>query len=230
MIQLSQLSACYPGAKQEVLQSVDYVLDKGIFGVIEGATGSGKSTLVKVLTCQLPIRSGKAVVGSYDLSALRGPKRARYLRSIGLISNDFQLLEDKTIEENIHIAIDIQSAQARYDRNAKVSRVMERYDLEGHRKLFPRQLSHGEQQRAAMARAVVREPLLLIADEPTGNLDERSAATIREALRAEHARGMTIFVLTSNAAPFGEPMTKTMRLKNGQIALMDNLNPPVAAE
>jgi cell division transport system ATP-binding protein len=217
MIQFSKVSATYPGSRQTILESIDLLLDKGVFGVVEGATGAGKSTLVKVLTCQLPMHSGTAIVGSYDIDKLNGGKRARYLRSIGLISNDFHLLEEKTVQENIHIAIDIQSAQARYDRDTKVEKVIDRYELDHYRRLFPRQLSHGEQQRVALARAVVREPLLLIADEPTASLDRASATVIRESLFAEHARGMTILVLTTNAAPYRHALTKLFRLGSGLL-------------
>jgi len=198
MIQLHALRAGYERGS-DILHNLEFSLDKGRIAIIEGAAGSGKSTLVRVLTSQLRPSAGTAVVSSYELSSMSRLLHSGLLASIGFVSSEFPLLEDRTVAENIRMAIDLQIKHMRFNGERRTEAVLDRYGLSPVCEQYPRRLSHGMYQRVAMARAVVREPLLLIADEPTALLDDEGTTRIIDDLSNEHRRGMTILITTTRA-------------------------------
>jgi len=195
MISLSNVSVSYPNSTREALSKLSLECAKGSFTIISGATGSGKSTLLRLLSAELAPSKGAARVAGFDLTKHSQKDRAEYRRSIGLVFQDFKLLEDKSIAENISFALDVLPARSRFDSAKRVDAVLARFGLTHLRDAKPRELSQGEKQRAAIARAVIREPYVLIADEPTAQLDEISTYAVIEALQAENTRGMTVLIL-----------------------------------
>ena len=217
MIQLKNVVAGYRGGQQDILNGLTLSVEKGEFAVIESATGSGKSTLMRLLTGELDPSSGEIVVAGERLSDLSNRNVARYRRSIGMVFQDFKLLEDKTVEENVSFALEVLSKVGRYDMSTKVSAALDRVGLYSQKHCFPNALSMGEQQRVAIARAIVREPLVLLADEPTGQLDHEASRGILDILNTENLRGMTVLVTTSQRGLMPEnPRIKRFALEGGQ--------------
>ena len=223
MIQVSDVTLRYPNAEKDTLIELSLHCPKGSYTLISGGTGSGKSTIFRMLSGELSPTSGSAKVGEFALDGKLTKNLAAYRRSIGLVFQDFRLLEEKTIGGNIAFALDILPKPGRYDSAKRLASVLERFGLVEVRDQFPRALSHGEQQRAAIARAVVREPYVLIADDPTGQLDSGSANVIADILAREHERGMTVIVLTTEPTPLhqGRKDIRAFRLEQGRLLIDD---------
>jgi cell division transport system ATP-binding protein len=222
IISLTNVTAQYPHSSGPVLSNVSLELDKGDFGVVQGATGSGKSTLMKVLSGELETNSGSITIAGFHLhptgkgKAIQSRILARYRQTVGFVFQDFKLLQDKTIFENIVFALEMMPRMSRHDFVNRAERTLERLELTAIRNAFPREVSHGEQAQAAIARAVVREPFVLVADEPTAQLDAVSSIDILNVLRAEHRRGMTVILLTS-CNTFAIPEADWYDLVSGEL-------------
>lgn len=217
MIKLTNVVAGYRNGHPDVICGLTLSVEKGEFVAVEAATGAGKSTLMRLLTGEVNPSSGEIVVAGERLSELKNRNVARYRRSIGMVFQDFKLLEDKTVEENVAFALEVLSKVGRYDMSTKVSAALDRVGLDRQKHCFPNELSMGEQQRVAIARAIVREPLVLLADEPTGQLDSGASQGILDVLNTENLRGMTILVTTSQRGLMPEnPRIKRFALEAGQ--------------
>ena len=198
------------------LNNVNLRIQDGEFCFIVGRSGSGKSTLVRLLTKELDPNEGSILVNDIDLTHLRRRHIPKYRRRLGVVFQDFRLLEDRTVYENIAFAqLIIGKSNAEIDEN--VSKIMKLTGLSSKGSSYPRQLSGGEQQRTAIARALVNRPEILIADEPTGNLDHENAQEIMSLLERINAQGTTVIVITHDREMVNRMKKRTVRMSLGEI-------------
>ncbi|MCR5108742.1 MAG: cell division ATP-binding protein FtsE [Lachnospiraceae bacterium] len=215
MITLQSVSKTYANGVP-ALNDVNLHIDKGEFVFIVGDSGSGKSTLIKLLLRELQPSSGQIIVNNYDLSKLSRRKVARFRRSIGVVFQDFRLLKDRNVYENVAFAqrvIEVPTRQIKKNVPAMLSLV----GLAGKYKAKTRQLSGGEQQRVALARALVNNPPILLADEPTGNLDPRNSWEIMKLLEEINKRGTTVLVVTHNREIVNAMRKRVVTIKKGLV-------------
>lgn len=208
----------------EAVKNANFVIEKGEFAFLVGASGSGKSTLIKLILKEEEPTSGNIIINGKDTTFLK-PNRIPYLRrSMGVVFQDFRLLPDKTVYENVAFAMYIVKATPRHIRR-QVPMVLSLVGLSAKAKMYPNELSGGEQQRVAIARAIAKNPKLLLCDEPTGALDYKTGKSILKLLQ-EMARKekMTVAIITHNGAI--APMAdKVIHFKNGtaeKIEINDN--------
>jgi len=215
MITLENVSKSYSNGVQ-ALSDVTLHIQKGEFVFIAGNSGSGKSTLIKLLLRELTPTSGRVIVNNYDLSKLRRRKIAKFRRNIGVVFQDFRLLKDRNVYENVAFAqrvIEVPTRQIKKNVPAMLSLV----GLASRYKAKPKQLSGGEQQRVALARALVNNPPILLADEPTGNLDPRNSWEIMKLLEEINRRGTTVLVVTHNREIVNAMRKRVITVKKGVI-------------
>lgn len=181
----------------DALQDISIRIDKGEFVFVVGKSGSGKSTFIKLLLKELNPSEGKLYVGGRQVTRLKRKQISLYRRQIGVVFQDFRLLRNKTVYENIAFAQQIIGVPRREtERNVMI--MMDMVGLNGKEKVYPSELSGGEQQRVAIARALINCPTILLADEPTGNLDPQTAWEIMMLLQEVNQTGTTIVVVTHN--------------------------------
>lgn len=179
------------------LNDIDVRIEKGEFVFVVGASGSGKSTFIKLIMKEIEPTKGKVFVNGRDLVRLRRKQVPILRRSIGVVFQDFRLLKDRTVFENVAFAQRIIGA-SKHDIKKRVPEVLALVGLSEKIHAYPRELSGGEQQRVALARALVNRPTLLLADEPTGNLDPKNSWEIMELLEQINRNGTTVVVVTHN--------------------------------
>ena len=194
MIEISNLTKTYEKSSR-ALKGLDIIIDDGEFVFITGRSGSGKSTLLKILLKEVEPTSGRVVVNDMDLG--RMPRRyiPKYRRRLGVVFQDFRLLKDRTVYENVAFAQRVFGASGRTIRES-VPQMLKMVGLSSKYKSYPHQLSGGEQQRVAIARALINRPEVLLADEPTGNLDPHNAMEIMRLLEEINRQGTTVIVVT----------------------------------
>lgn len=198
------------------LEEINVNIKKGEFVFLVGPSGSGKSTFLKLMIKEELPTSGKIVVDDIDLSKIK-PKDVPYLRrKVGFVFQDFRLLYDRTVEENIEFALRVIEASER-EIKTQLKSVLELVGLSGKEKFYPNQLSGGEQQRVALARALATKPPIIIADEPTGNLDPATADEIFNSLMEINARGTTIVVVTHAKDVVNKLNKRVIALDHGRI-------------
>ena len=215
MITMESVSKSY-STGVPALNDVSLHIKKGEFVFIVGDSGSGKSTLIKLLLRELTPTSGRIVVNNYDLARLRRRKVAKFRRNVGVVFQDFRLLKDRNVYENVAFAqrvIEVPTRQIRKNVPAMLSLV----GLAGKYKAKTWQLSGGEQQRVALARALVNNPPILLADEPTGNLDPRNSWEIMKLLEEINRRGTTVLVVTHNREIVNAMRKRVITMKKGII-------------
>lgn len=198
------------------LNGVSVKIEQGEFVFIVGDSGSGKSTLIKLIMKELEPTEGSIVVNGKDLKKLRRRHVAKYRRTLGVVFQDFRLLKDRNIYENIAFALRVTEAPARIIKQ-KVPAALSLVGLAQKYKSFPKELSGGEQQRVAIARAIVNEPAILLADEPTGNLDPTNSWEIMSLLKEANERGTTVLVVTHNQEIVNEMNERVITMKQGVI-------------
>ena len=179
------------------VKDVSFRVEKGEFVFIVGASGSGKSTLIKLMLREIKPTSGKVFINGRDLGRMRRHNVAKYRRTLGVVFQDFRLLQDRTVYENVAFAQRIIEVPAK-EIARQVPKVLAIVGLSEKLRAYPAELSGGEQQRAALARALVNNPVLLLADEPTGNLDPTNSWEIMKLLEEVNRRGTTVIVVTHN--------------------------------
>lgn len=177
------------------IDNVNLKIDKGEFAFLVGPSGSGKSTFLRLLIKEEEPTSGKILVDGKDITRIKKKDIPYLRRKIGFVFQDFRLLYDRTVEENIVFALRVVEASEK-EIKSQLKTVLQMVGLTGKEKFYPNQLSGGEQQRVALARALATKPPILIADEPTGNLDPNTAEEIFKTLLEINARGTTILVVT----------------------------------
>ncbi len=215
MITMEGVSKSYANGVP-ALNNVSLKIKKGEFVFIVGDSGSGKSTLIKLLLRELTPSTGYIVVNNFELAKLRRRKVAKFRRSIGVVFQDFRLLKDRNVYENVAFAqrvIEVPTRQIRKNVPAMLSLV----GLAGKYKAKPKQLSGGEQQRVALARALVNNPPILLCDEPTGNLDPRNSWEIMKLLEEINKRGTTVLVVTHNREIVNAMRKRVITVKKGVI-------------
>ncbi|RHS24511.1 cell division ATP-binding protein FtsE [Clostridium sp. AM30-24] len=194
MIEISKLTKTYDRGTK-ALRDVNITIDDGEFVFITGRSGSGKSTLIKILLKEVEPTSGRVVVNDMNLGKMPRRYVPKYRRRLGVVFQDFRLLKDKTVYENVAFAQRVIGESGRTIREA-VPQMLKMVGLSSKYKFFPHQLSGGEQQRVAIARALINRPEILLADEPTGNLDPHNAMEIMGLLEKINRRGTTVIVVT----------------------------------
>ena len=219
MIEFKNVSKIYDTGT-EAVQKANCKIDKGEFAFLVGASGSGKSTLIKLILKEEEATSGNMIINGKDITFLK-QKRIPFLRrSMGVVFQDFRLLPDKTVYENVAFAMYIVKATPKHIRR-QVPMVLSLVGLSNKAKCYPNELSGGEQQRVALARALVNNPSMIIADEPTGNLDPETAWDIMNLLNDINARGTTV-VMATHAKDIVDAMKKrVIQIEKGVIVRDD---------
>jgi len=199
------------------LKNINFKVDEGEFVFIEGPSGSGKSTLLKLILHQIRPTSGIIIVDGVDYANCHKSKVDRIRKNIGVIFQNYQLISDKSVEENIAINLEI-IGLSDYQIDSRIESVLTKVNLLSRRHLFPNQLSGGELQRAALARALAVEPKLILADEPTGNLDiENSWNLIKLLKQINDKQKTTIIMATHNLEIVNSLNKRKIYLKDGEI-------------
>ena len=216
MIEIEKLTKTYEKGSK-ALKNVSVTIDDGEFVFITGRSGSGKSTLIKILLKEVEPTSGRVVVNDMDLG--RMPRRyiPKYRRRLGVVFQDFRLLQDKTVYENVAFAQRVIGESSRTIRES-VPRMLKMVGLSAKYKAFPHQLSGGEQQRVAIARALINQPEVLLADEPTGNLDPHNAMEIMKLLEDINRQGTTVLVVTHSREIVNLMKKRVITIDKGMVA------------
>lgn len=216
MIVLDKVSKAY-STGTPALDNVSLKIKKGEFVFIVGDSGSGKSTLIKLLLRELTPTSGTVIVNGSDVAKLKHRHVPKFRRNMGIVFQDFRLLNDRNVYENVAFAQRIIQAPGK-EMKKNVPRALSRVGLSGKYKAKTRQLSGGEQQRVALARALVNEPPILLADEPTGNLDPKNSWEIMKLLEhINEENGTTVVVVTHNREIVNEMQKRVITMKKGVI-------------
>ncbi len=216
MIELKNVTKTYHDTGICALQDVSLHIGKGEFVFLIGATGAGKSTLTKLLLREEKADSGTVLVNGVNLGKLRRRKIPKLRREIGVVFQDFRLLPDRTVYENVAFAMQVIGKSKRAIRHI-VPQVLSLVGLTEKANFRPDQLSGGERQRASMARALVNNPPLLIADEPTGNLDPQTSEEIMSLLERIHQRGTTVLVVTHDKTIVDRMQKRVLTMEDGAI-------------
>ena len=215
MIRFNNVTKTYPTGT-EALKGLSFELKDGEFAFLVGPSGAGKSTILSLLTAEEPITGGSLMVNGYNLNTIR-PKQVPYLRrSLGIVFQDFRLIERKTVYDNMAFAMRIIGASPK-EMKRRIPYVLELVGLQGKENRFPGELSGGEQQRVAIARALVNNPNTIIADEPTGNLDPDRSLEIMTLLERINALGTTMLVVTHEKALVNHFNKRVIHIKDGRV-------------
>ena len=214
MIDLQNVSVSFDN--QHVLDGINFSMKQSEFVYLVGQTGMGKSTLMRLMYFDLLPSSGKVRIASYDSTSITSRQIPRIRRRLGIVFQDFKLLEDRNVYDNVAFALFVTNAR-RSEIKKKVLHVLADVGLSHKRYQMPNELSGGEQQRVVIARALVNEPVVLLADEPTGNLDPTSSAEIMELLTKINMRGTAILMATHNYDLVKKYPARVVQLKEGQL-------------
>ncbi|MCE5324316.1 cell division ATP-binding protein FtsE [bacterium] len=215
MIYLQGVSVEYPNGVH-ALKDIDLSIDKGEFVFVVGSTGSGKSTFLKLLYREILPSSGSVVVDNEDVTLLNSSQVPFLRRKLGIVFQDFKLLPQKNVWENLAFALRVIGVNPR-DIRRRIGDVLELVGLTHRCDSFPHQMSGGEQQRAAIARALINHPTILIADEPTGNLDPATSWEIMQLLEQINVRGTTILVATHDSQIVDKMKKRVIQLESGTL-------------
>jgi len=200
----------------KALKGVDLRIDDGEFVFLVGPSGSGKSTVIKLITAEIPITGGRVMVNGYNLNNI-SPRQVPFMRrTLGIIFQDFRLIEKKTVYENLSFAMRAVGASGR-ELKRRIPYVLQLVGLEQKADRYPGQLSGGEQQRVAIARALVNNPSMIIADEPTGNLDPQRSLEIMMLLERINELGTTVLVVTHEKNLVNRFDKRVVAIENGRI-------------
>lgn len=215
MIKLEHVSKSY-SAGIPALNDISLNIEEGEFVFIVGNSGSGKSTLIKLLLKELEPTKGVITINNRNLNAIRRKQIPKYRRNVGVVFQDFRLLKDRNVYENVAFAQKVIGTPARLVRSS-VPTMLSMVGLAAKYKSYPKQLSGGEQQRVAIARALVNQPKILLADEPTGNLDNHNAWEIMKLLEEINQKGTTVVVVTHNLEIVKAMKKRVITMKKGVI-------------
>ncbi len=229
MIDFNHVSKIYKGTDTKALDDVSLHIDKGEFVFVVGASGAGKSTFLKILMREEVPTAGDVIVDGQSLNALKARKVPYYRRKLGIVFQDFRLIPTKTVYENVAFAMHVIGASQK-DISRRVAYALSLVGLSAKSKSLPTQLSGGEQQRVALARALVNDAEVIIADEPTGNIDPEMSKDIVDLLEQINLnKGTTIIMVTHEVDLISNYHKRIIEIKNGHI-ISDSAHPEVAAE
>jgi cell division transport system ATP-binding protein len=226
MIRLTEVAKEYPRSGV-ALAHVSFQVRKGEFVFLTGPSGSGKTTILKLLYMDDRPSKGEVWINGVSSNTARGREITLLRRRIGIVFQDFRLLEDRSAEANVRFALEVTGAPKPTIR-PKVTRVLTQVGLASKALNFPRELSGGEQQRVAIARALVNDPFVLIADEPTGNLDERATRSVFQLLRDINAAGTAVIMATHDLDLVRRSNYRTIELNHGRV-VFDSAESPASA-
>ena len=216
MITFDNVTKIYEKGQNPAIDHISLNIEKGEFVFIVGNSGSGKTTLIELMLKELSPTSGKITINGHNLNRMRSSRIAKYRRGIGVVFQDFRLLKDRNVYENVAFAQRVIEKPNRIIKK-RVPEVLTLVGLATKYRSFPNELSGGEQQRVALARALVNRPDILLADEPTGNLDPKNSAEIMELLVEINMRGTTVVVVTHNREIVNKMKKRVIRLRKGVI-------------
>ena len=217
-------------ADKTILKEVNLQIEEGSLIYLTGRVGTGKSTLLKTMYGELPIVEGEAVMlGSYKMDKKLKDNRLQELRrQIGIVFQDFQLLGDRTVERNLDFVLRATDWKNKQDISNRITEVLKLVGLEDKREKYPNQLSGGEQQRICIARAILNNPKLVLADEPTGNLDIVTSKNILELLHKISENGSTVIISTHNLRLISSFPGSVFEIKDSQITdITEEFNKPI---
>ncbi len=200
-----------------VLSGVNLVVQPGEFYYLIGKTGSGKSSLLKTLYADLPLEKGKAQVVGFDLSNIKDKDIPFLRRKLGIVFQDFKLLNDRSVDDNLRFVLKATGWSDAVKIKRQIAYVLEQVGLESKGFKMPFELSGGEQQRLAIARALLNNPELILADEPTGNLDPRTSIEVMEVLENIHASGTSVLMATHDYSLILKFEHKTLKCEGGKL-------------
>ena len=222
-INLHDVSVSYPlpdGSRRTVLDSLSMRLNQGEVAYLIGQTGSGKSTLLRLLYMDIMPDNGSVRVGDYRSDTIKHRDIPYLRRTLGVVFQDFQLLPDRTVYENVAFAL-YATGKGGSAVKKRVMQVLARVGLSHKQRRFPHELSGGERQRVAIARAIANQPWILLADEPTGNLDPNVAEEIQKLLLGLHRQGMTLLMATHDYRTIKKFPARTLALMKGGLVEVD---------
>ena len=195
MVEMNNVSMVYESSGTEALDNVSLSIKEGEFVFLVGPSGSGKTTLMKLITGEIRAKTGKVIVNDFDMRRIKRRKLPKVRRTLGVIFQDYRLIENMNVYDNVAFAMRVVGARRREIRQ-RVPYVLNLVGLEGREKRMPNELSGGEQQRVAIARALVNSPRMIVADEPTGNLDPVRSLELMLLLEKINEMGTTVVVVT----------------------------------
>ena len=216
MVHLKDVTMRYRSSGTLAANNLSLDMEEGEFVFLVGPSGSGKSTIIKLLTGEVRAESGEVVVNGFDLRRIKRRKLPALRRTLGVIFQDFRLIENKNVYENVAFAMHVIGAKNREIRE-RVPYVLKLVGLEGREKRLPQELSGGEQQRVAVARALVNSPHLIIADEPTGNLDPAKSLELMLLLQKINDLGTTVLVVTHEKELVNAFSKRVISLEDGRV-------------
>ena len=200
-----------------ILSNINLEVNHGEFIYIIGKTGSGKSSFMKTLYADLPLIDGQASIVNFDLATLKEDDIPYLRRKIGIVFQDFKLLPDRTVNENMLFVLKATGWTDAVEMQNKIDEVLDKVDMKSFASKMPHQLSGGEQQSVAIARALLNDPELILADEPTGNLDPQTSIEVMEVLRKINASGKTVIMATHDYALLMKFPSKTLKCEDSSI-------------
>ena len=216
MVQLNNVRMVYSSSGTEALNGVSFKVDDGEFVFLVGPSGSGKTTIMKLITGEVNATSGRIIVNDFDMRRIKRRKLPQMRRTLGVIFQDFRLIENMTVYDNVAFAMRVVGASNRQIRK-RVPYVLELVGLEGREKRFPNELSGGEQQRVAIARALVNNPRMIVADEPTGNIDPVRSLELMLLFEKINSMGTTIMVVTHEKELVNAFAKRVISIDNGVV-------------
>ena len=216
MVEMRNVRKIYDSSNTVALDGVDFSVEDGEFVFLVGSSGSGKSILIKLITGEIRPTSGKVIVNDYDMSKIRRGKLPKMRRTLGVIFQDFRLIENMTVYDNVAFAMRVVGARNR-DIRKRVPYVLDLVGLEGRERRLPNELSGGEQQRVAIARALVNNPRMIVADEPTGNLDPVRSLELMLLFEKINEMGTTVLVVTHEKELVNAFSKRVVAIDAGQV-------------
>ena len=216
MVEMNNVSMVYESSGTEALDNVSLSIRDGEFVFLVGPSGSGKTTLMKLITGEIRAKTGKVVVNDFDMRKIKRRKLPKVRRTLGIVFQDYRLIENMNVYDNVAFAMRVVGARRREIRQ-RVPYVLELVGLEGREKRMPNELSGGEQQRVAIARALVNNPRMIVADEPTGNLDPVRSLELMLLFEKINEMGTTILVVTHEKELVNAFSKRVIAIDNGHV-------------
>ncbi len=216
MVRMKNVTKVYDSSGTVALDGVDMTIDEGEFVFLVGPSGSGKTTLMKLITGEVRADSGKVIVNDFDMNKIRRRRLPKVRRTLGVIFQDYRLIDNMNVYDNVAFAMRVVGASGR-EISRRVPYVLELVGLEGREKRLPSELSGGEQQRVAIARALVNSPRMIVADEPTGNLDPVRSLELMLLFEKINDMGTTILVVTHEKELVNALGKRVIAIDNGHV-------------
>ncbi len=208
---------CLKISNTKILNNLNFSISQGDFTYLIGKTGSGKSSIIRSIYCDIPIESGKSIIDGKDISEIRKSQIPFLRRKIGIIFQDFKLLSDRSIFRNLEFVLKATDWKDKQKINERIDEVLNEVGMMNLKNRMPYQLSGGEQQRISIARAILNKPNLILADEPTGNLDPGTSKEIMNLLIKINNQGSTILMATHDYDMISKFPKRTLRLEDGKL-------------